>query len=131
VLDIYWDLKISMANEESASTHLASSLCKQGERKLRSLYIRIVSGPFSPDFLVDSWSPPPHKLGIFRVETSRHYPCFSRLPRLIHSLSSELTYLQIALERLRFLKACLPCSISTCTQQNPRWNHSPSASVVS
>jgi hypothetical protein len=81
---------------EGIKSSLISSLCKLGERNLRSIKLWTgTSGP-SMDFLIDSWCPPPFHLQIFNNIGFNH---FSSLPKWTSSLR-ELTCLKIYIKQV-------------------------------
>ena len=84
------------AISEGIKNSLTSSLCKLGERNLRSVKLWTgTSGP-SMDFLIDSWCPPPLHLQIFDSIGFNH---FSSLPKWTSSLR-ELTCLKICIKQV-------------------------------
>ncbi|CAN6226339.1 unnamed protein product [Urochloa humidicola] len=72
---------------------LLSSLCKLGGSSLRHVYIYDNVG--GGDCLVDSWCPAPRRLQKF-IHTSKHL----RFPKWISSCLSDLTYLDIFVQKM-------------------------------
>ncbi|KAI4983054.1 hypothetical protein ZWY2020_023546 [Hordeum vulgare] len=71
---------------------LLSSLCKLGTCKLQSLWI--YSGYSTPIQFLDSWSPLPYNLQMFRMTTNYYFP---KMPKWIVPTLSSLAYLNINL----------------------------------
>lgn len=72
---------------------LLSALCKLGENSLRCVYIYDNVG--CGDCFVDSWCPPPCRLQKF-IHTSKYL----RFPKWINSWLSDLTYLDILVQKM-------------------------------
>ena len=101
---------------------LLSSLCKLGSSKLQSL--RIYSNYSTPLQFLDSWSPLPYNLQVFRMSTDYYLP---KMPKWIVPALDSLAYLDINLievteEGLRILGEipallCLNLSISSVQKE--------------
>ncbi|KAM3245150.1 hypothetical protein ACQJBY_056466 [Aegilops geniculata] len=101
---------------------LLSLVCKLGTCKLQSL--RIVSYDSTPLWFLDSWSPLPYNLQIFRMSTDYNFP---KIPKCIVPALTCLAYLDINLvevteKDLRILGEmpgllCLSISFSTVQKE--------------
>ncbi|OEL30039.1 Disease resistance protein RPM1 [Dichanthelium oligosanthes] len=98
VLGVDWFSDGRFCDDEIFKTNLVSSLCKLGERALRSLGIWCWKPKCSLDFLVDLWSVP-RQLQTFGAFPFGLDPCFSTLPKFT-SPRSELRRLEFWVERL-------------------------------
>ncbi|XP_044955323.1 disease resistance protein RGA5-like [Hordeum vulgare subsp. vulgare] len=118
-------LEFSIGGSQEYKRHeemLLSSLCKLGTCKLQSLWIHSVYS--TPIQFLDSWSPLPYNLQMFRMTTNYYFP---KMPKWIVPTLSSLAYLNINLieateEDLRMLGEmpallCLSITISTLQKE--------------
>ena len=101
---------------------LLSSLCKLGTCKLQSIWIR--TSDSTPLQFIDSWSPLPYNLQMFRMTTNYYLP---KMPKWIVPALTSLAYLNINLieateEDLRILGEmpallCLKLAVKTIQKE--------------
>ena len=101
---------------------LLSSLCKLGTCKLQSIWIR--TSDSTPLQFLDSWSPLPYNLQMFRMTTNYYLP---KMPKWIVPALTSLAYLNINLieatqEDLRILGEmpallCLKLAVKTIQKE--------------
>ncbi|RLN29444.1 hypothetical protein C2845_PM05G18130 [Panicum miliaceum] len=99
VIGVDWFSDGRFCDDGIFMTNLVSSLCKLGDRALRSLGIWCWKPKCSLDFFVDSWSVP-CQLQTFSTSGFGLDPCFSRLPKFTLSSRSELRSLEFWVEQL-------------------------------